>query len=176
MPKCLTQLKRAIVLVIYFNFRTQEVQILQHRCRKVQVLNVPFVPARFLELLQEDAFTLQLPDLGLLTHLGVKLDGSGQRPAWHLDKVCIIPPAITTALPATAHGNTANGLQLLGPTGAGGRDSGGSPGCTGQPVWFVAQKWFDAVHGLEALLEAQAVDPADSFVPYQVEVYTSDIK
>jgi len=43
-------------------------------------------------MLQVDTFTIRLPDLGMLTHLGVRSDGSGAGPAWHLDKICIIPP------------------------------------------------------------------------------------
>lgn len=47
--------------------------------------------------LQEDSFTLKLPDVGPLTHLAVKSDGSGDGPAWHLDKICILPPATGSA-------------------------------------------------------------------------------
>eukprot|EP00878_Enallax_costatus_P043853 GHUV01051949.1.p1 GENE.GHUV01051949.1~~GHUV01051949.1.p1 ORF type:complete len:660 (+),score=218.20 GHUV01051949.1:276-2255(+) len=119
---------------------------------------------------KEDAFTLQLPDLGMLTHLGVKSDGTGQGPAWHLDKVCIIPPAVPSALAAPAQGKTANSLQ------PGRRGSSGNTGLPGQPVWFVARRWLDVVHGLEVLLEVQAADPAKSLVQYQVEVHTSDVK
>jgi hypothetical protein len=43
-------------------------------------------------------------------------------------------------------------------------------------VWFSAQRWLDAVRGLEVLLPAQAEDPAMNLVPYQVQVYTSDTK
>jgi hypothetical protein len=52
----------------------------------------------------------------------------------------------------------------------------GGFGHGGQPVWFVARRWLDAVHGLEVLLEAQGSDPAKSLVTYAVEVYTSDLK
>jgi hypothetical protein len=48
--------------------------------------------AAAVRLLQEDCFTLKLPELGPLTHLAIKSDGAGEGPAWHLDKVCIIPP------------------------------------------------------------------------------------
>jgi hypothetical protein len=53
--------------------------------------------------LQEDCFTLKLPDLGPLTHLAIKSDGAGEGPAWHLDKVCIIPPAAAASSSSGTH-------------------------------------------------------------------------
>jgi hypothetical protein len=57
-------------------------------------------------LLQEDCFTLRLPDLGLLTHLAIKSDGAGEGPAWHLDKVCIIPPPPAAAAASSTNSHT----------------------------------------------------------------------
>jgi len=88
-----------------------------------------------------------LPDVGRLTHLAVRSDGSGQQAAWHLEKVCLQPAAL------------ANGSQPAEPA-----------------IWFIAQCWLDVLHGLEVLLPAQAEDPGLALVPYQVQVYTSDIK
>lgn len=153
-------------------------------------------------------FTLQLPDLGPLTHLGVKSDGAGDGPAWHLDKVCIIPPAAATshqalgptgkpaALGRTVSRATSLSINMAAAASSGSGtaalllpaadklehsqpNSGGANaghGHSGQPVWFVARRWLDAVHGLEVVLEAQATDPAENLAAYQVEVYTSNIK
>jgi hypothetical protein len=48
---------------------------------------------------------------------------------------------------------------------------------SGQPsVWFYAQRWLDAAHGLEVLLPALAADPLACCVPYTVQAYTSDTR
>eukprot|EP00775_Hariotina_reticulata_P013433 gene13433-13561_t len=62
---------------------------------------------------QEDSFILQLPDLGMLTHLGVRSDGSGAGAAWHLDKLCIIPPAATSSQGGLNHGPAQPALHSL---------------------------------------------------------------
>lgn len=109
--------------------------------------------------MQEDVFTVLLPDVGALTHLGIRSDGSGQQPAWHLAKVCVQrAPASPAKEPALAQQQQQqqNSNTLA-------------------PVWFNAQRWFDAAHGLEAVLPAQPEDPASNLVIYQVQVYTSDL-
>jgi hypothetical protein len=98
-------------------------------------------------LLQEDVFTVMLPEVGRITHLGVRSDGSGHRPAWHLEKVCLQPQKQQQSQQET-----------------------------GQPLWFSAQRWLDSVRGLEVLLPAQQEDPGLNLVPYQVQVYTSDTR
>lgn len=105
--------------------------------------------------MQEDVFTVMLPDVGTLTHLGVRSDGSGQHPTWHLEKVCLQPQ-----IPRCPHYQQDQQQQQL----------------VGPPVWFSAQRWLNAARGLEVLLPAQAEDPALNLVPYQVQVYTSDAK
>lgn len=96
-----------------------------------------------------------LPDVGTLTHLGVRSDGSGQHPAWHLEKVCLQQQA-----PRSPHSQQDHQQQQqLGP-----------------PVWFSAQRWLDTARGLEVLLPAQSEDPALNLVPYHVQVYTSDVR
>jgi hypothetical protein len=97
--------------------------------------------------LQEDVFTVLLPNVGCLTHLGVRSDGSGKQPTWHLAKVCLQPQA----------------------------QQGQQQGA-GLPVWFSAHRWLDATRGLEMLLPAQAEDPDQNLQLYTVQVYTSDIK
>jgi hypothetical protein len=96
---------------------------------------------------QEDIFTVLLPNVGRLTHLGVRSDGSGQQPTWHLAKVCLQPQGQRG--------------QQQGP---------------GLPVWFSAHRWFDASRGLEVLLPAQEENPDENLQLYTVQVYTSDIK
>jgi hypothetical protein len=109
-------------------------------------------------LQQEDVHTVMLPGVGTLTHLGVRLDGSGQHPAWHLEKVCLQQQA-----PRSSPNHHQQQQQQ-------------HEGVVGPAVWFSAQRWLDAVRGLEVLLPAQAEDPAMNLVPYQVQVYTSDTK
>jgi hypothetical protein len=108
--------------------------------------------------LQEDVFTVLLPDVGPLTHLGVRSDGSGQHPAWHLEKVCVQGQVPGSHALDTPQGQQQQQLHA------------------GAPVWFSAQRWLDAAHGLEMLLPALAEDPGLNLVPYRVQVYTSDIK
>jgi hypothetical protein len=98
-------------------------------------------------LMQEDVFTVLLPNVGILTHLGVRSDGSGQHKAWHLEKVSLQPQQDPASQQPAA-----------------------------PPVWFIAHRWLDASHGLEVLLPAQAEDPASNLVAYQIKVYTSDVK
>jgi hypothetical protein len=88
-----------------------------------------------------------LPNVGRLTHLGVRSDGSSKQPNWHLAKVCLQPQA-------------QQGQHQQG----------------GLPVWLSAHRWFDATRGLEVLLPAQEEDPDQNLQLYTVQVYTSDIK
>lgn len=96
-----------------------------------------------------------LPDVGRITHLGVRSDGSGRHPSWHLAKVCLQAGACHR--PQKQQSQEAS--AALGP-----------------PLWFSAQRWLDSVRGLEVLLPAQNEDPALSLVAYQVQVYTSDTR
>lgn len=106
-----------------------------------------------------------LPDVGPLTHLGVRSDGSGQHPAWHLEKVCLQPVQQqqhtgSSGSPASPHSHQQQQ----------GLDGGSSA------VWFSAQRWLGTAHGLEVLLPAQAGDPSLDLVHYRVDVHTSDVK
>lgn len=108
--------------------------------------------------LQEDVFTLRLPGIGPLRQLGVRSDGAGDAPAWHLDTVCVEA--------TLADGHSIKGRHE-------------HPGLG--TWWFAARRWLDSARGLEVLLDAAEGAPppasgAGSSVLYSVTVVTSDIR
>lgn len=137
--------------------------------------------------MQEDTFTLRLPEVGTLTKLVVRSDNAGQGPAWHLNKVIIIPPyppaSVSPGINSTSGSvaKQASRAQLIVPAASAtpmspraGPHGGVATG--GQPVFFIADRWIDAVHGLEVVLDAHYTDPAKDLTEYVVKVITSDVK
>eukprot|EP00878_Enallax_costatus_P043429 GHUV01051407.1.p1 GENE.GHUV01051407.1~~GHUV01051407.1.p1 ORF type:complete len:166 (-),score=42.07 GHUV01051407.1:613-1110(-) len=52
-------------------------------------------------------------------------------------------------------------------------------GMTGTQYYFVAERWFDASHGLTATLSTSPKPPTgqdDSQLPYMIRIYTSKVK
>lgn len=153
--------------------------------------------------MQEDAFTLMLPDVGMPTHLAVRSDGQGAATAWHLDMMVLTVHANQAAQASgqvSCHAGAAAGAvagsgsarpgsparelassptsslarQLHSPEV--GSSSGTCRNAPGQMVWFVAQRWLSPLQGLEVLLPASYSDPAQQLHDYRLTAYTSDVR
>ncbi len=116
-----------------------------------------------------DTFRLAgLPDVGQVARLVVRSDGHGQDPSWHLHK------AVLLQVPAAA--GASGGARCSTEPEATDTGAPSSPGGSSRLYYFVGRRWLDQVHGLQAELQAQQLDPDGELQPYRLCLQTSDIR